>query len=57
MAVKRGVKVAGNEVRIIIREKRKKGGLRIICRYYFSFFPNYYSYLISRHFHTPFDSH
>ena len=32
MAVKRGVKVAGNEVRIIIRKKRKKGGLRIICQ-------------------------
>ena len=25
MAVKRGVKVAGNEVRIIIRKKRKRG--------------------------------
>ena len=32
MAVKRGVKVAGNEVRIIIRKKTKKGGLRIICQ-------------------------
>ena len=31
MAVKRGVKVAGNEVRIIIRKKRKRG-LRIKCQ-------------------------
>ena len=33
MSVKRGVKVAGNEVRIIIRKKtKKKGGLRITCQ-------------------------
>ena len=32
MAVKRGVKVAGNEVRIIIRKKNEKRGLRIICQ-------------------------
>ena len=32
MAVKRGVKVAGNEVRIIIRKKRKKEGKNNMSR-------------------------